>query len=524
MTALHSTYVPSGTNSFLEDSCNGVVKSFNVSKGFGFVTIQSQADDVYFKTEDLTPRSKQRVQRVSGITGASITCTPEIFGEGRARARCISCVDQAKQLSVVTASATMKTAVLEDPSLKVAPTISMAALRLPSAKKAASGRPRIWGTASDEEVSRQKTELMAMGFAEDVVDDALSRGLEFNIVLDALLSGEGLPSLPPRKESIHSLQTTGSASELESCLTDAGRLSTRAGSDDSSDNTSACGSADKSQEVLEPEFGLPDMDTSSPKADSEIALGCDAVTITSEEFDFPSDLSAALQGCAEVPPCPAEAPPECPQQVTNVAIKTETAGASRQLARVLSALPTESSDTNLLSVHQGTLIYVWPHSATEHGWIYAERLDKTLAGWIPTDLLKLLSPSLEWRSAAQKHRSFSDLHLAAEHGDIILVDSESMEQAAEGAWIHAERLDGTKAGWFPNCALAEISETQQWVRVVDSQVAVHNSQATVVEGDSLLVDLETRTKEGWAYAWAADRHHDSVQAGWVPVNCLEWPQ
>jgi len=493
---------------------SGVVKSFNKVKGYGFVKIDNQAEDVYFKTEDFSPRSKERALKVYSVTGAPITCSPEVFGKGRARARSVRIVDEASQLNVAVAEpAAATTASIEEASVNVAPSISKAALRLPSVKQAAPSRSRGWGVPSSDETKRQKAELMAMGFTEEAAHDALSSGVDFNTVLDALLSGEALPTAT-RRPSGDSLQTMGSSSELDSCPT------TRAGSDDASDNTSACDSAEKSPEARSLE---PDMDITSPKPEDELLLEPDAVLVTTEELDLPCDLCAVLQSCAEVAP-------ECSHPDEEAATADvqgpETAGLpARQLARVLHAVPEGCDAASLLSVQPGTLIYVWADSATEHGWIYAERLDKgSLAGWVPVDLLKRLPATLQFRSASKTCSSFSDQHLAAEQGDIVLVDAEYFEQADEGAWIYAERLDGTQAGWFPTAALSEVSEKLQWIPVVNSQTALHASQMSVEENDLLLVDPETRTKEGWAYAWTADRHRSSALAGWVPVSCLRWPQ
>jgi len=490
----------------------GVVKSFNKSKGYGFIRIHSQAEDVYFKTDDFTPRSKQRVLQVSAITGAAIACEPETFGKGRARARSVRLVVEGKQTDAgVTAVAeSVKAAALEEPSLKVRPSL----------KKAPPTRPRGWGVQTSTK-NAQVAELMAMGFTEAAAHDALVSGLDFNTVLDTLLSGGALPCLSERRSSGDSLPMNGSSSELDSLP------ATSAGSDDASDNISSCDSADKSPEANPSE---PEVDSNSPGAtetDCETLLGCDAVPpVVSEELDLPLNLSATLQSCADVlSEVPSVAEDESCLRATSAASDASaTAGPpARQLARVLSSLP---ESANQFSVEPGTLIYVWADSATEHGWIYAERLDMgSSAGWLPTNSLKLLARTLQWRSVAKSSPSFSDLHLAAEQGDVILVDASSVEQAAEGGWAYVERLDGSKAGWFPTSSLCKISTKQQWLRVTNSQAAQHESQASVKEGDLLLVDLETRTKEGWAYAWAADRTHgDAVKhSGWVPVNCFEWP-
>jgi len=175
------------------------------------------------------------------------------------------------------------------------------------------------------------------------------------------------------------------------------------------------------------------------------------------------------------------------------------------------------------------LVYTWTGSATEHGWIYAERLDKgSSAGWIPTNVLTLLPVGYQCRRVTKNCPSFTDVHLAGETSDILLVDGSSTEQGTDEGWVYAERLDGAQAGWFPTCALEHLPAQVQWMRVVNSLEAKHETQRTAKAGDMVLVDRETRTKEGWVYAWAADTCQVdstklSAKAGWVPVNCLEWP-
>lgn len=498
---------------------DGVVKSFNKSKGYGFIRIQSRTDDVYFKTEDLTPRSREVVEAAPRMNGAAISCAPEAFGESRVRARSVRLGHEPAGVkqpnSRLAGTHDVIKGATEEPSLCVAPsktTAGLGSVRPWSKKAAATSRPRGWGVPSAEEVHRRKAQLMAMGFSEEAAHDALASGVDFNQVLDTLLSGGTLPT------------TRLSSDELESLPT------TREGSDDASeDRSSSCGTGDKS----------PEAEDKRPEANVE-ELDEDLKAPTAVETNW-----EALLGACE--PCPSqeedvanvkviEAVSEASDAVVAAAQRpsledSESApaeGPARQLARVQSTWPEDSSTESQLSVQRGSLIYTWAGSATEHGWIYAERIGKScLAGWIPTNVLTPLPLSYQWRRVTKSCPSFSDLHLAGEQGDIILVDGESTEQGAEEGWVYSEHLDGARVGWFPTCALDQLPAKLQWVHALHSLEAQHETQTTVEAGSMVLVDPETRTDEGWVYAWAADKRHgdsakQSAKAGWVPANCLEW--
>lgn len=486
----------------------GMVKSFNKIKGYGFIRIQSRTDDVYFKTEDLTPRSKQFAEEAPRINGAPVTCAPEAFGDSRVRARAIRLGERGsgvKQPSTRCAPAAAEADVIKcvvaEPAV-VAPSKISAVPAQPRSwgtKKAPSVpiRPRGWGQPSAEELKSQKEQLKAMGFSEEQAADAMASGLDFNQVLDTLLSGGTLPT------------KRLSSDELESFP------STREGSDDASeDRSSSCGTGDKSPESVSKspdgncEEPVEDLKNSSDvEANLEELLGaCDS---DKSDGEVPAAVLPVIEAAEVVLPVSSQ----------------KTATTARQFARVISNYPDENSAAGQLSLRQGTVVYTWTGSATENGWIYAERLNiGGLAGWIPTNVVKLLPLSYQYRRVTKTCPSFSDLHLASEQGDILLVDGASTEQGTDEGWVHAECLDGARVGLFPTSSLEQLPVTLQWMYAVNSLAAQHESQATVESGDMVLVDPETRTKEGWVYAWAADRRHTTgAQAGWVPVNCLEWP-
>lgn len=489
---------------------DGMVKSFNKIKGYGFIRIQSRADDVYFKTEDLTPRSKQFAEEAPRINGAPVTCAPEAFGDSRVRARAIRLGDSGpapKQPSTkcvgLAGDADIIKCAVAEPMPMVAPvkaTVLPAQPRTWGTRKAPPAaliRPRGWGHPSPEELKSQKEQVKAMGFSEEQAADAMASGLDFNQVLDTLLSGGTLPTRRLSTDELESLPTT------------------REGSDDASeDRSSSCGTGDKSPESV----------SKSPAAHL-----VEPTEEPTEDFKASADVEANLEqllGSCETEESENEVPAaalpviEAAEAVTSQAAVTT----ARQFARVISNYPEDNSTASQLSLRQGTVVYTWTGSATDNGWIYAERLNiGGAAGWIPTNVLKLLPLSYQYRRVTKSSPSFSDLHLASEQGDILLVDGASIEQSTDEGWVYAERLDGTQVGLFPTSAVELLPTTLQWMHAVNSLEAQHESQTSVEAGDMVLVDPDTRTKEGWVYAWAADGCHlKGAQAGWVPVNCLEW--
>lgn len=480
---------------------DGVVKTFNKINGYGFIKVKSRADDVYFKAEDLTPRSKQYALESTSVNGGSITCTTETFGDTRVRARYVrlaDATDGVKQPDMVSATSIDLVKITAVESLQnLASSKHLDQVVQPSCKTLPAQRPPGWGRSKG--ACSNKSQLMDMGFSEEAAQGALATGLDINDVLETLLSSPG---------------------ELESLPT------TRDGSDAASDRTSSCET--DSAKGLSPIQRSKGVESNSEELDEDLKASaqieeaawepfgsCLAVMPLASSFGF--SLSPSSKVCEVVEPVR-------PHALLTGSEPAKTNAPARQLARVLRSC---NSAENQLSVHSGALIYTWTGTATENGWIYAERLNMgELAGWIPTNALKFLPLGHQWRRVVKSCRSFSDVHLASDEGDIILVDSQSVEEGSDGGWIHAECLDGSRTGWFPTGALEQVSAKLRWMHAVNSQAAQHEAQVAVHEGDLLLVDPETHTKEGWAYAWAVDRQHGdhSGNTGWVPVNSLAWPQ
>lgn len=489
----------------------GVVKSFNRTKGYGFIRLPSQGEDVYFKTEDLTPRSLRSMQQNSRINGASISCAPEAFREGRWRARFVRFVDEAvaKESEICARdNEAVKETVPEvtdnSPSINVVRPVRA----VPKSKAAA--RPRGWGVPSGAEYNSRRAQLMDMGFTEEAAQEALASDIDFNRALDKLLSSGQLGTIQHKKSQPDNL------------------IAKSEHDDDSVDHTNAFGVADISTEAGSEE---PEQDLDTPAAgnstDWQMVLGArETVLPVATGVGLPSlrpmgsvsqDICSATEAVLPI--------------VRDISPETAKADSesTRQFARVLRSWPEDDSLSNQavssqLRARSGSLIQLWPGTTTELGWVYAERLNGgDSAGWIPLNVLTLLPPGYQWRRVLKSCQAFTESHLAAEQGSVLLVDASNI---TEKGWSYVEQLDGSRAGWFPSCALEPLPAGLLWMRATRFQDAQYETQVSVLEDALLLVDPETRTKEGWAYAWATDRpdsSKSSAQSGWVPENCLEWP-
>lgn len=139
---------------------------------------------------------------------------------------------------------------------------------------------------------------------------------------------------------------------------------------------------------------------------------------------------------------------------------------NRKLERVVSTWVAEDINVQL-SVEQDQFIRCWVDTRTEIGWIYAESLDSSKSGWLPTFVL------------------------------------DQKQLPAELRYMHA----------------------------LSSVPPEHDTQLNVVAGTVLKVHHGSRTSQtssdGWAYAETVAASGDKsseTQAGWVPVFCLEWAE
>merc|ERR1712032_1310548 len=105
---------------------------------------------------------------------------------------------------------------------------------------------------------------------------------------------------------------------------------------------------------------------------------------------------------------------------------------------------------------------------------------------------------------------------SVQQGKLVLAD---MDNSTEAGWVLTKLPDGA-CGWLPVCVLAEVPASLRWMHVSSAFEAPHKTQGGVQVGSALLVDCESRTKDGWVYAHGCDAGDQGI--GWVAAACLEW--
>jgi len=374
---------------------------------------------------------------------------------------------------------------------------------------------------------------MDMGFSGDAVEAVLASGLDYNAALDKLLTDA---SMATNKSS----RVRGDGDSLASKLRNTGDLAstsripivTRGGRLASSGEirlectmcrqtkSSAC----RCEYTIERQARDPKETGNVYNTDWQILLGLPETALpvaTGIGLSSLRPLGAVSQAVGEA----SDAVFPIVKQMAQDLESRENIPPC-QLARVLHSSTGETCDSNQLLVQRGTLILIFPATATSIGWIYAERLcGSNLAGWVPTHSVKVLPSGYQLRQVGKTCHSVSDSHLAAAEGDVILV---SEETTTEGGWIYAEHYcDGSRTGWIPASAAECIRSGLEWVRCARSQVPRHETQMIIESNILLLVDRGTCTKEGWVYAWGRDGYSEDAVGkaslcGWVPMDCLEW--
>lgn len=115
--------------------------------------------------------------------------------------------------------------------------------------------------------------------------------------------------------------------------------------------------------------------------------------------------------------------------------------------------------------------------------------------------------------------------MAVAEGDFVRI---WIDQETEHGWIYSEALaPGGAVGWIPRFVLQETLPHQRWMCTLQACASSNPNQMHVKERDVLLVNIESRTDAGWAYAEAAPgavQEGGGPGEGWVPVFCLDWHQ
>jgi len=93
----------------------------------------------------------------------------------------------------------------------------------------------------------------------------------------------------------------------------------------------------------------------------------------------------------------------------------------------------------------------------------------------------------------------------------------------ELGWVYVEEVGGAgRAGWMPAHVLETVQDGHTAVRAIHPCEARFENQLSVQEGSMFLVDIHSRTDDGWAYAETIESPEGAK--GWVPIMCLEWPE
>jgi len=136
----------------------------------------------------------------------------------------------------------------------------------------------------------------------------------------------------------------------------------------------------------------------------------------------------------------------------------------RLIARVLSDWAGDGS-TNQLALRIGGLVKVWPSTETEIGWIYADGLSaEDPSGWAPMHSLRKLPAGSNFRLAEAAPDEHDGDCLAFLAGEVLLVDTASVEEG----FLHAEACNGRASGRVPEATVGKLPAAWRWLRVIQA--------------------------------------------------------
>merc|ERR1740122_37877 len=75
-----------------------------------------------------------------------------------------------------------------------------------------------------------------------------------------------------------------------------------------------------------------------------------------------------------------------------------------------------------------------------------------------------------------------------------------IDTGTDHGWIHTERHSGaTQVGWLPVVVLQQLPENRRWMRTSQKWEALDESQCSVEEGAYVVVWANSKTSAGWTY-------------------------
>merc|ERR1719424_197862 len=109
-----------------------------------------------------------------------------------------------------------------------------------------------------------------------------------------------------------------------------------------------------------------------------------------------------------------------------------------------------ADDPLQLSVSKGEFLNICIDSASDQGWIFAERTSTThgaaQAGWLPTHVLRSLLEDHHWMRTARAWQGTDDSQCAVGLGVLVLVS----ECTSKGwAYVKSAERAGIRPGWLP---------------------------------------------------------------------------
>lgn len=125
----------------------------------------------------------------------------------------------------------------------------------------------------------------------------------------------------------------------------------------------------------------------------------------------------------------------------------------KRLERVGAKWQGDKSPIQHLFVEEGEFVLVWPGTATENGWTFAETFgDRARCGWLPTLTLSVCPENTTWMRCTKGALSAHTTTMDVLEGDIVRVNCRS--RTREG-WVFVEKQMGSgvsspmSSGWVP---------------------------------------------------------------------------
>lgn len=326
------------------------------------------------------------------------------------------------------------------------------------AAPAAAGPPRGWGVLSPSEASARVKQLQNMGFNEADARSALAaHKWEVNAALDGLLTGAFSSGADAETASSSDTGASTDVPRSEACPAgaDVETASSPAGSCFSSDAGASTGEA-ANVSMSSSLVSSVDVGTPAPQSFSDASVS-DVSSAQVESNEVVQIDDAALDQGPRV----VQADREEDASVLNpvrTEVPVEVAPAPQKELMKVTASWNEDDSSDKLGVQKDTLVFAWIDTKSENGWIYAELIDNSQAGWLPSVVLESAPQGQRYMTAIYSCQgSSSDSELSLEVGCTYQVHVESRTPLG---WAYAQVLFGTnpqqeatsvvQEGWVPD--------------------------------------------------------------------------